>query len=107
MRSGSGPPPHSILFQASCQISRTAKTAARGLAIERLSREAAGQHPRPLPVLDTDTAFGQIWTLSTLAFELAKKADEADVFAGELDKTLADFDFPDDFVLDVFEKVNA
>jgi len=45
--------------------------------------------------------------LSQTVYDLAKKADEADVFAGELDKTLADFDFPDDFVLDVFEKVNA
>jgi hypothetical protein len=45
--------------------------------------------------------------LSQSIYDYAKKADEADVFAEELDKHLSDFEFPDDFVLDVFDKVNA
>lgn len=44
--------------------------------------------------------------LSTTIYDLAKAASEADVFAGKLDEELADFEFPDDFVLDVFEMVH-
>eukprot|EP01147_Barroeca_monosierra_P010041 gene10041-2214_t len=44
--------------------------------------------------------------LSTSIYDLAKAAKEADVFAGSLDEQLADFEFPDDFVLDVFELVH-
>lgn len=46
--------------------------------------------------------------LSTTVFDLAKAAKEAEVFASGLDEKLTDFEFPDDFVLDVsdcrFEK---
>jgi len=45
--------------------------------------------------------------LSQTIYDKAKAAGEADVFAEELDKALSDFEFPDDFVLDVFDKVNA
>jgi hypothetical protein len=41
--------------------------------------------------------------LSTSIFYMAKAAKEADEFAGALDEQLGDFEFPDDFVLDVFE----
>jgi len=44
--------------------------------------------------------------LSTTMYELAREAREADIFAGSLDSKLADFEFPDDFVLDVFELVH-
>lgn len=44
--------------------------------------------------------------LSSEIVNLAKEAKEADIFAGELDAKLADFEFPDDFVLDVYELVN-
>jgi hypothetical protein len=39
--------------------------------------------------------------LSTTIHDLAKAAASDDVFAGSLDAQLADFEFPDDFVLDV------
>lgn len=39
--------------------------------------------------------------LSTTMFHMARDAKEPDVFAGQLDEQLADFEFPDDFVLDV------
>jgi len=39
--------------------------------------------------------------LSTTVYDLAKKATSDDVFAGSLDEQLTDFEFPDDFVLDV------
>ena len=45
--------------------------------------------------------------LSTTIFDLAKNAAEADLFAGALDENLADFEFPDDFVLDVWELVRG
>jgi len=45
--------------------------------------------------------------LAQTVFDLAKASAEADVFAGALDEKLADFEFPDDFVLDVYEMVNA
>lgn len=41
--------------------------------------------------------------LSTSIFYMAKAAKEADEFAAALDDQLGDFEFPDDFVLDVFE----
>jgi len=44
--------------------------------------------------------------LSTTIYELAKAAPEADEFGGSLDEKLADFEFPDDFVLDVYEMVH-
>ncbi|EGD79860.1 GIPC PDZ domain-containing protein [Salpingoeca rosetta] len=44
--------------------------------------------------------------LSTTIYDLAKASKEADLFAGQLDEQLADFEFPDDFVLDVFEMVH-
>jgi hypothetical protein len=43
--------------------------------------------------------------LSTTMFTLATAAKEPEVFAGLLDQQLSDFEFPDDFVLDVFEIV--
>jgi hypothetical protein len=45
--------------------------------------------------------------LSQTIYDLAKAHKEADLFAGALDEKLADFEFPDDFVLDVYEMVNA
>jgi hypothetical protein len=39
--------------------------------------------------------------LATTVYDLAKAAKTDDVFAGSLDEQLADFEFPDDFVLDV------
>jgi hypothetical protein len=45
--------------------------------------------------------------LSAQIYDLAKAADEADIFGGALDEKLNDFEFPDDFVLDVHELVNA
>jgi hypothetical protein len=45
--------------------------------------------------------------LSQTIYDLAKSCGEADLFAGALDEKLADFEFPDDFVLDVYEMVNA
>eukprot|EP00043_Microstomoeca_roanoka_P026599 m.12159 g.12159 ORF g.12159 m.12159 type:complete len:296 (+) comp6774_c0_seq2:529-1416(+) len=44
--------------------------------------------------------------LSNSIYDMAKSAKEADIFAGMLDEQLADFEFPDDFVLDVFEMVH-
>jgi hypothetical protein len=44
--------------------------------------------------------------LSTSVYYMAKAAKEADEFAGALDDQLGDFEFPDDFVLDVFEMIN-
>lgn len=44
--------------------------------------------------------------LSQTIFDLAKSAKEADLFAGQLDEKLSDFEFPDDFVLDVYELIN-
>lgn len=41
--------------------------------------------------------------LSTTMYHLAKDSKEAEIFAGQLDSQLGDFEFPDDFVLDVFE----
>lgn len=45
--------------------------------------------------------------LSQTIYDLAKTAKEADLFAGQLDEKLADFEFPDDFVLDVYEMICA
>jgi hypothetical protein len=45
--------------------------------------------------------------LAQTVYDLAKASIEADLFAGALDEKLADFEFPDDFVLDVYEMVNA
>jgi hypothetical protein len=45
--------------------------------------------------------------LSTTIYDLAKAATESDVFAGKLDAELSDFEFPDDFVLDVHELVHS
>lgn len=45
--------------------------------------------------------------LAQTVYDLAKASVEADLFAGALDEKLADFEFPDDFVLDVYEMVNA
>lgn len=45
--------------------------------------------------------------LSTTVFDLAKAAKEAEAFASQLDEKLTDFEFPDDFVLDVFELVHG
>jgi len=45
--------------------------------------------------------------LAQTVYDLAKGAEEADLFAGALDEKLADFEFPDDFVLDVYEMINA
>lgn len=45
--------------------------------------------------------------LSQTIFDLAKSNAEADLFAGALDEKLSDFEFPDDFVLDVYEMINA
>ena len=39
--------------------------------------------------------------LSTTIYDLAKAADGPEAFANKLDEELADFEFPDDFVLDV------
>lgn len=44
--------------------------------------------------------------LSRTIYDLAKESKEADIFAGKLDEKLQDFEFPDDFVLDVFEECN-
>jgi len=44
--------------------------------------------------------------LSTTMFHIAKECKEADAFAAQLDEQLTDFEFPDDFVLDVFELVH-
>eukprot|EP00730_Choanoeca_flexa_P004170 TRINITY_DN11619_c0_g1_i2.p1 TRINITY_DN11619_c0_g1~~TRINITY_DN11619_c0_g1_i2.p1 ORF type:complete len:296 (+),score=95.45 TRINITY_DN11619_c0_g1_i2:371-1258(+) len=44
--------------------------------------------------------------LATTVYDLAKAAKSDDVFAGSLDEQLADFEFPDDFVLDVYEFVH-
>jgi len=43
--------------------------------------------------------------LSTTMHKLALTASEPEVFAGLLDRDLSDFEFPDDFVLDVYEIV--
>jgi len=45
--------------------------------------------------------------LSQSIVDLAREAGEADVFAEKLDEQLADFEFPDDFVLDVYELITA
>lgn len=45
--------------------------------------------------------------LSQTIFDLAKSSKSDDLFAGALDERLADFEFPDDFVIDVYEMVNA
>jgi len=45
--------------------------------------------------------------LSRTIFDLAKETKDPELFAGQLDKKLSDFEFPDDFVLDAFELVNA
>merc|ERR1719272_678749 len=45
--------------------------------------------------------------LSATIFDLAKANAEADLFAGALDEKLSDFEFPDDFVLDVYEMCTA
>jgi len=44
--------------------------------------------------------------LSTTMYHIAKECKEADHFAAQLDTHLTDFEFPDDFVLDVFEMVH-
>jgi hypothetical protein len=43
--------------------------------------------------------------LSTTMYDLAKESDDPSLFAGKLDEKLSDFEFPDDFVLDVHELV--
>jgi|EP00049_Salpingoeca_infusionum_P017044 hypothetical protein len=43
--------------------------------------------------------------LANTVYDLAKAAKEAEAFAAQLDEQLADFEFPDDFVLDTFELV--
>jgi hypothetical protein len=43
--------------------------------------------------------------LSHSIYNLGAKAKEADEFAGLLDEALSDFEFPDDFVLDVYELI--
>lgn len=53
----------------------------------------------PVGIRDTE--------LSQTVYDLAKSNAEADLFAGALDEKLSDFEFPDDFVLDVYEMVNA
>jgi len=45
--------------------------------------------------------------LAQTIYDLAKAAKEADLFAGALDEDLGDFQFPDDFVLDVFDLVHG
>ena len=40
-------------------------------------------------------------------YDFAKAAAEADELGEKLDTNLSDFEFPDDFVLDVFELVEA
>lgn len=45
--------------------------------------------------------------LSATIYDLAKSSKEADLFAGSLDEKLADFEFPDDFVLDVYEMIQG
>ena len=44
--------------------------------------------------------------LCTTMYHIAKASKEADAFASALDAQLTDFEFPDDFVLDVFELVH-
>jgi len=44
--------------------------------------------------------------LSTTMYHIAKVLKTADEFAAQLDEQLTDFEFPDDFVLDVFELVH-
>jgi len=44
--------------------------------------------------------------LSMTMYTICKECKEADAFATQLDSQLADFEFPDDFVLDVFELVH-
>jgi len=43
--------------------------------------------------------------LSTTIHKLAVTATDPEIFAGLLDSHLADFEFPDDFILDIFELV--
>eukprot|EP00043_Microstomoeca_roanoka_P029477 m.22022 g.22022 ORF g.22022 m.22022 type:complete len:132 (+) comp9224_c1_seq1:2-397(+) len=45
--------------------------------------------------------------LSTTVYDLAKASAAADAFAAKLDEELADFEFPDDFVLDAYELVHG
>lgn len=45
--------------------------------------------------------------LSAQIYDLAYSSKEADLFGGALDEKLNDFEFPDDFVLDVYELVHA
>lgn len=45
--------------------------------------------------------------LSTSMYHMAKEAKDAEAFATALDQNLTDFEFPDDFVLDVFELVHS
>jgi len=45
--------------------------------------------------------------LSTTIYKLAKEAKEPEEFAGAMDQKLADFAFPDDFVLDVYDLVHG
>lgn len=45
--------------------------------------------------------------LSTTIHELCRDAKDAEGFAGELDVKLNDFEFPDDFVLDVYELMHG
>merc|ERR1711935_1144259 len=61
----------------------------------------------PLRAIQVDEVKPYVLELSQTIYDKAKAAGEADVFAEELDKALSDFEFPDDFVLDVFDKVNA
>lgn len=44
--------------------------------------------------------------LSQTIIDLAKASPEDALFAGALDEKLSDFEFPDDFVLDVYEMIN-
>jgi len=45
--------------------------------------------------------------LAQTIYDLAKASADADLFGGKLDETLGDFQFPDDFVLDVHEMVHG
>ena len=45
--------------------------------------------------------------LSNTIYDLAKASKEADFFAGALDEKIADFEFPDDFVLLVYDMINV
>lgn len=45
--------------------------------------------------------------LSTTIYHLAKDSKESDIFAGKIDEALNDFEFPDDFILDVHDLIHS